>query len=66
MKRRQKPSLRQSDVEEDKDDIWGAFHGRSKSVPSGGVRGVGMDALRQQTTQPLEQGNSPENFLTSS
>ncbi|KIW18797.1 hypothetical protein PV08_03086 [Exophiala spinifera] len=34
MKKRQRPSQRRVDVEEDKDDIVMAFHGRSKSVPN--------------------------------
>lgn len=33
MKKRQRPSQRQPDVEADRDDIVMAFHGRSKSVP---------------------------------
>jgi hypothetical protein len=34
MKKRQRPSQRDPDVEADKDDILGAFHGRSKSLPN--------------------------------
>lgn len=41
MKRRQRPSQRDPDVEADKDDIMMAFHGRSKSVPNIGTQGAG-------------------------
>jgi len=37
MKKRQRPSQRRQDVEEDRDDIVLAFHGRSKSVPQIGT-----------------------------
>jgi hypothetical protein len=39
MKKRQRPSQRREDVENDSDDIVAAFHGRSKSVPNISVGG---------------------------
>lgn len=67
MKRRQRPSQRQADVEADKDDILDAFHGRSKSVPNIGVGAVGVsDAgqaqLRQQQQEQL--GKPPQYFVS--
>jgi hypothetical protein len=34
MKKRQRPSQRQPDIENDSDDLMAAFHGRSKSAPA--------------------------------
>ncbi|KAK7888552.1 hypothetical protein LTR67_008898 [Exophiala xenobiotica] len=45
MKRRQRPSQRRVDVEEDRDDIVMAYHGRSRSVPDMAGHGVGMGGL---------------------
>jgi hypothetical protein len=45
MKRRQRPSQRRVDVEEDRDDIVMAYHGRSKSVPDMAGHDMGMGGL---------------------
>ncbi|KAK5198315.1 hypothetical protein LTR92_002560 [Exophiala xenobiotica] len=45
MKRRQRPSQRRVDVEEDRDDIVMAYHGRSRSVPNMAGHDVGMEEL---------------------
>ncbi|EXJ61724.1 hypothetical protein A1O7_02153 [Cladophialophora yegresii CBS 114405] len=80
MKRRQRPSQRDPDVEADKDDILGAFHGRSKSLPSttlgvgvgdgvevgGGSGGNGeVDPAQQQERQQQDLGKPPEYFASS-
>ncbi|KIW30977.1 uncharacterized protein PV07_02662 [Cladophialophora immunda] len=57
MKRRQRPSQRDPDVEADKDDIMMAFHGRSKSVPNVGASGVAVGPDR-----PMQQGQPPQYF----
>ncbi|KIW84876.1 hypothetical protein Z517_00264 [Fonsecaea pedrosoi CBS 271.37] len=57
MKRRQRPSQRDPDVEADKDDIMMAFHGRSKSVPNVGVGGVVAGPVA-----PIQQGQPPQYF----
>jgi hypothetical protein len=51
MKKRQRPSQRREDVENDSDDIVAAFHGRSKSVPNISISG--------------EQGHPPEYYAGS-
>lgn len=51
MKKRQRPSQRRVDVEEDRDDIVMAYHGRSKSVPN--MAGQGLVGL---TTGPHGRG----------
>ncbi|KAK5452016.1 hypothetical protein LTS15_007739 [Exophiala xenobiotica] len=45
MKRRQRPSQRRVDVEEDRDDIVMAYHGRSRSVPNMAGHDMGMGGL---------------------
>ncbi|KIW70023.1 hypothetical protein PV04_02334 [Phialophora macrospora] len=75
MKRRQRPSQRDPDVEADKDDILGAFHGRSKSLPNvgvglgGGSGGNGETSPAHQQQQPQQQqqqhlGKPPEYFAS--
>jgi hypothetical protein len=54
MKRRQLPSQRQPEVEADRDDILGAFHGRSKSVPN-----VGDQMARTLDRRHTEQDERP-------
>jgi hypothetical protein len=61
MKRRQRPSQRRPDVEADKDDILGAFHGRSKSVPNIGVGDAGPT---QQTQREERLGKPPQYFAS--
>lgn len=66
MKRRQRPSQRDPDVEADKDDILGAFHGRSKSVPNIGVPLVGNGVDREaRPEQRHDLGRPPEYFAGS-
>ncbi|OCT49730.1 hypothetical protein CLCR_07511 [Cladophialophora carrionii] len=79
MKRRQRPSQRDPDVEADKDDILGAFHGRSKSLPNpivdagvgddigGGSREVNpaQQQQQQQRQQPQDLGRPPQYFASS-
>ncbi len=62
MKRRQRPSQRDPDVEADKDDILGAFHGRSKSVPNIGVQGVEGVNGEARADQRQRLGKPPEYF----
>ncbi|ETI19642.1 hypothetical protein G647_08654 [Cladophialophora carrionii CBS 160.54] len=76
MKRRQRPSQRDPDVEADKDDILGAFHGRSKSLPNpivgagvgdgiGGVSGTNGEvnpAQGQQLQQQQQQQHQQQDL----
>ncbi|KIW88523.1 uncharacterized protein Z519_11092 [Cladophialophora bantiana CBS 173.52] len=57
MKRRQRPSQRDPEVEADRDDIIMAFHGRSKSVPN-----VGVNAMATSSERPIQQGQPPQYF----
>jgi len=63
MKRRQRPSQRDPDVEADKDDIVGAYHGRSRSVPNLGAAGVGASGAG--AVQPLQQQGQPPQYFAS-
>jgi hypothetical protein len=58
MKKRQRPSQRRPDVENDSDDLMSAFHGRSKSVPTV------MPSAGQATQE--QRGAPPEYYATGS
>lgn len=53
MKRRQRPSQRRADVENDADDLMEVFHGRSKSAPQ-----IHADPAQQQE----DRGQPPEYY----
>ncbi|KAL6252936.1 hypothetical protein RBB50_000655 [Rhinocladiella similis] len=71
MKKRQRPSQRRVDVEEDKDDIVMAFHGRSKSVPNmpgqrSGTTSMSNDGTRRGVEEAgLENHGPPPGYLPS-
>jgi hypothetical protein len=64
MKRRQRPSQRDPEVEADQDDILNAFHGRSKSVPNVGIHAAG-GAQGASPAQQQQVGRPPEYFAGS-
>lgn len=71
MKKRQRPSQRRVDVEQDKDDIVMAFHGRSKSVPNmtgqlSGMTDPSNDINRRGVEEaPREDHGPPPGYLPS-
>ncbi|KAJ9605923.1 hypothetical protein H2200_009772 [Cladophialophora chaetospira] len=65
MKTRQRPSQRDPQVEADADDILGAFHGRSQSVPNIGVQGAGSQGAALRPAQTQQIGKPPEYFAGS-